>query len=82
MSKQDVVRALRDPEYRAQLNGFNHPAGLVTDEELKRIAGAADAEPQSTIPCGVVSATVSLVSAAGCPTTKCTSQCTNVDGLC
>jgi hypothetical protein len=71
MSSHDKVRALRDPEYRAQLSGFEHPAGLVNEDELKLIAGAGEVNPDSTWGC----ATVTLVTAAFCPTTACTSQC-------
>jgi len=46
MNKIDVIRAWRDPEYRATLSASElppHPAGLVelTDEELERAAGLA-----------------------------------------
>ncbi len=46
MSKIDVIRAWRDPEYRASLRPDEmpaHPAGLVelTDEELVRASGLA-----------------------------------------
>lgn len=72
MRSHDKVRALRDPEYRAQLSGFEHPAGLVNEEELKLIAGAGEVSPAAS---GWACATVTLVTAAFCPTTACTSQC-------
>jgi mersacidin/lichenicidin family type 2 lantibiotic len=48
MNKLDVIRAWRDPEYRAtlsaeELSNLSHPAGLIelSDEELERAAGLA-----------------------------------------
>ncbi len=49
MSKVDVIRAWKDPEYRATLSAEElsrlplHPAGLVelTDEQLSRASGLA-----------------------------------------
>lgn len=83
MSKNDLVKALRDPEYRSKFKDFDHPAGLITDEELKAIVGAGEpVNPDSTLACGVISATVSMISAAQCPSTKCTSQCTNIKNIC
>ena len=57
MSKMDVIRAWRDPEYRATLSSEelsrlpSNPAGLVelTDEELGRASGI-DAIPSTTAP--------------------------------
>ena len=48
MNKIDVIRAWRDPEYRATLSADElpaHPAGLVelSDEELERAAGLLSA---------------------------------------
>lgn len=71
MSLNEQVRAMRDPEFRAQLGGFEHPAGQVSEEELKMIAGAGEVTPQtSSWPCLTVN-----ISFNWCPTTACTSQC-------
>ena len=50
MSKLDVIRAWRDPEYRAtlsadELSRLSHPAGLIelSDDELERAAGLLSA---------------------------------------
>ncbi|WP_145723616.1 class II lanthipeptide, LchA2/BrtA2 family, partial [Bacillus licheniformis] len=56
----------------------NHPAGMVSEEELKALVGGNDVNPETTpattsswtcITAGVT------VSASLCPTTKCTSRC-------
>jgi mersacidin/lichenicidin family type 2 lantibiotic len=57
MSRMDVIRAWRDPEYRATLSSEersrlpSNPVGLVelTDEELGRASGI-DAIPSTTAP--------------------------------
>jgi len=57
MTRIDVIRAWRDPEYRFTLSAEelsrlpSHPAGLVelTDEELNRAAGI-DAHASTTAP--------------------------------
>ncbi|WP_237049403.1 class II lanthipeptide, LchA2/BrtA2 family [Lentibacillus amyloliquefaciens] len=63
---------MRDSELRQSIDEFDHPAGLVEEDELKQMAGAGDVDPQTTpssVACGIA------VSALFCPTTKCTSQC-------
>ena len=56
MSKIDVIRAWRDPEYRASLRADevpSHPAGLVelTDEELVNASGLATAAQTTAQTC-------------------------------
>jgi mersacidin/lichenicidin family type 2 lantibiotic len=56
MSKIDVIRAWRDPEYRASLRADevpSHPAGLVelTDEELVRASGLSVAAQTTAQTC-------------------------------
>ncbi|MBD1372084.1 class II lanthipeptide, LchA2/BrtA2 family [Hazenella sp. IB182357] len=72
MSNKEKAEALRHPAYRAKVEGIDHPAGQVDEQELKDIAGAGDTNPETTPAC--VTATIT-VSAALCPTTKCTSKC-------
>lgn len=47
----EKMRALRDPEYRAQLTGFDHPAGLVDENELKELVGASEANTTTITVC-------------------------------
>ncbi|WP_124727337.1 class II lanthipeptide, LchA2/BrtA2 family [Staphylospora marina] len=71
MSMQE--RALRDPKLRFE--GFEHPAGMVNEDELMNIVGAGEVRPQSGPVCAVTLAVCVPVSLAFCPTTACTSDC-------
>ena len=56
MNKIDVIRAWRDPEYRASLRADDvpsHPAGLVelTDEELVAASGLAGGAQTTAMTC-------------------------------
>lgn len=46
--------------------------GIVNEDELSNLSGAGDVQPQTTWPCAVFT----IVSAAQCPTTACSSKCT------
>lgn len=72
MSADKKIAALRDSELRQSIDGFDHPAGLVEEDELKQMAGAGDVNPQTT-PSSWACAT--FITIAFCPTTACTSQC-------
>ncbi|WP_414632881.1 class II lanthipeptide, LchA2/BrtA2 family, partial [Bacillus cereus] len=45
--------------------------GLVDENELKKVAGAGDVNPETT----PATPTIVAVSLGICPTTKCTSKC-------
>lgn len=47
MFTNEKMLALRDPEFRAQLTGFDHPAGLIDEDELKEIVGASEVNPNT-----------------------------------
>ncbi len=79
MSINEKVRALRDPEFRAQMEGFEHPAGLIDENELKSVVGASehtpDATPTITTSSKVCGTVLIGISAAVCPTTPCSAEC-------
>ena len=64
MSLQEIIRAWKDPEYRATLSEKQrdqlpkHPAGIIeiSEQELERIAGGsptnADCQPTQWSVCG------------------------------
>lgn len=58
-------------EMRANQVLFNEGIGNVDQDELKKIAGAGDVNPETT----PATPTLVAVSLALCPTTKCTSRC-------
>jgi mersacidin/lichenicidin family type 2 lantibiotic len=59
VANENIVRALRDPEYRASLKGeFIHPSGEVSNEELKAVIGGSDVSPETTIPCTIIILTI------------------------
>jgi len=45
MSKENIIRAWKDPEYRSSLNAYEHaslpanPAGTIDDRKLAEVAG-------------------------------------------
>lgn len=71
MSNREKAELYRNASNRTEL-GFVNPVGEVSEDELRNLAGAADVTPHTTpssLPCGV------FVTAAFCPSTKCTSSC-------
>lgn len=72
------MKTMKNSAAREAFKGANHPAGMVSEEELKALIGGNDVNPETTpattsswtcITAGVT------VSASLCPTTKCTSRC-------
>ncbi|KAF0824175.1 class II lanthipeptide, LchA2/BrtA2 family [Cytobacillus firmus] len=61
MSKELVVRALRNPEFRNEVD-FEHPVSQVDAEELKNISGGADVQPQTAWVCRTI-----LITIRNCP---------------
>lgn len=43
----EKMQSFRNPEALSQLIDFDHPAGLVDENELKEIVGASEVNPQS-----------------------------------
>lgn len=71
----NFVRAMRNPEFRSTVEGFNHPAGAVNEEELKQLAGAGDVNTETTpssFPCIGITVTLSV---NFCPTSACSNDC-------
>ncbi|MGM1020065.1 MAG: hypothetical protein ACQEXV_05865 [Bacillota bacterium] len=60
MSKKEMIRALRDPEFRKQFEDFSHPSGVVSEDELKQVVGGAELTPNSIV--------VTLGTGSGCKT--------------
>jgi type 2 lantibiotic (TIGR03893 family) len=67
MSKENIANALKNPELRRDL-GLESPAGQSLEElghdELARINGGADVQPETSPACVTVGITLSL---AFCP---------------
>lgn len=57
MSKDLVVKALRNPDFRNAVD-FEHPVSQVDAEELKNISGGADVQPQTAWVCGTIKITI------------------------
>jgi len=64
MSKELVVKALRNPELRNTVD-FEHPVSQVDAEELKNISGGSDIEPQTAWVCRTV-----IITLRNCPSIK------------
>jgi mersacidin/lichenicidin family type 2 lantibiotic len=53
MSKENIIRAWKDPEYRSSLSAHQHallppsPAGMIDDGKLAEVAGGASPVPNS-----------------------------------
>lgn len=50
---EKTIRAWKDPEFRASLeNGkIPHPAGEISEQELKAVVGGSDVQPQTALLC-------------------------------
>ncbi|WFA87740.1 hypothetical protein [Paenibacillus amylolyticus] len=46
MSVEEQILAMRDPDFRASLSGFEHPSGSVDSNELTRMVGGGDQDPE------------------------------------
>ena len=66
MSKLEKLSVMRKNQVL-----FNEGIGNVNEDELKRMAGAGDVNPETS----PATPTLVAVSLAVCPTTKCTTQC-------
>ncbi|WP_309260531.1 class II lanthipeptide, LchA2/BrtA2 family [Bacillus cereus] len=66
MSKNEKLNKLRNQEFDTK-----ELIGSVDENELKKVAGAGDVNPETT----PATTTIIAASAALCPTTKCTSRC-------
>lgn len=49
MSLKEKIQAIRNPEFRSNVVDFDHPAGLITEEEIMKVVGGAEVNPNSLI---------------------------------
>ncbi|MGG0512834.1 class II lanthipeptide, LchA2/BrtA2 family [Bacillus pseudomycoides] len=66
MSKNEKLNKLRDQEFDTK-----ELIGSIDENDLKKVAGAGDVNPETT----PATPTIIAVSIGICPTTKCTSKC-------
>jgi mersacidin/lichenicidin family type 2 lantibiotic len=56
LNTEQTIRAWKDPEFRASLENsmLNHPAGEISEQELQKVVGGSDVQPQTTLLCMTV----------------------------
>ncbi|GLI86536.1 hypothetical protein ANABIO32_43510 [Rossellomorea marisflavi] len=74
------VNSLKRKEINATFSG--HPAGEVSEEELLALSGGQEVNPQSLTTVTRSSSACVALSLAFCPTSACTSDCTNIGKIC
>ncbi|WP_019638037.1 hypothetical protein [Paenibacillus fonticola] len=47
MSLADKIRAIRDPDFRGNASSFDHPVGIVSENEIENVVGGAEVSPNS-----------------------------------
>ncbi|MEJ9257091.1 class II lanthipeptide, LchA2/BrtA2 family [Bacillus wiedmannii] len=70
MSKNEKLAKLRNQEFDTK-----ELIGSIDENELKKVAGAGDVNPETTPATPTIVEATIAATASLCPTTKCTSRC-------